>query len=157
MANQPTSQPVTKHDLESALKDAMRAQDDLRKRTLRLLLTSIKLAEVEKNGPLSDAELLAVIQKEVKSRQEAIVEAERGHRSDIVAANEAEIGVLQDYLPTPLTAQQLEDLARSVIEAMGATTMADMGKVMKELTPRLAGRASGKDASDVVRRLLQAN
>lgn len=151
------SRPVTRQDLENALKDAMRAQDDLRKRTLRLLLSSIKLSEVEKNSPLNEAEILAVIQKEVKSRQEAIAEAERGHRSDIIAENEAEMGVLQEFLPTPLSAQQLEDLARAVIQVVGASSMTDMGKVMKELTPRLEGRASGKDASDTVRRLLQAN
>lgn len=151
------NQPVSRQDIENALKDAMRAQDDLRKRTLRLLLSSIKLAEVEKNSSLSEAELLAVIQKEVKSRQEAIVEAERGHRSDIIAENQAEIGVLQDYLPTPLSTQQLEELALSVIRDVGASSMADMGRVMKELTPRLEGRASGKEASDTVRRLLQAN
>lgn len=157
MANQSMSRPVTRQDLENALKDAMRAQDDLRKRTLRLLLSSIKLSEVEKNSPLNEAEILAVIQKEVKSRQEAIAEAERGHRSDIIAENEAEMGVLQEFLPTPLSAQQLEDLARAVIQVVGASSMTDMGKVMKELTPRLEGRASGKDASDTVRRLLQAN
>jgi uncharacterized protein len=161
MANQPLSRPVSGHvtrqDLENALKDAMRAQDDLRKRTLRLLLSSIKLAEVEKNSPLNEAEILAVIQKEVKSRQETIAEAERGHRDDIAAENQAEISVLQGFLPEPLSAGQLEDLARGVIQEVGAASMADMGKVMKELTPRLEGRASGKDASDTVRRLLQGH
>jgi uncharacterized protein YqeY len=148
---------VTKADLENALKDAMREQDTLRKRVLRLLLSSIKLAEIDKGAPLNEQELMATLQKEVKSRQETIAEAERAGRSDIVQENQAEIEVLQGYLPAAMTPVELEELVRSVITEEGATSVSDMGRVMKTLTPRLQGRASGKEASDVVRRLLQAN
>jgi uncharacterized protein YqeY len=148
---------VTKADLENALKDAMREQDTLRKRVLRLLLSSIKLAEIDKGAPLNEQELMATLQKEVKSRQETIAEAERAGRSDIVQENQAEIEVLQGYLPAAMTPVELEELVRSVITEEGATSVSDMGRVMKTLTLRLQGRASGKEASDVVRRLLQAN
>lgn len=148
---------VTKADLESALKDAMREQDSLRKRVLRLLLSSIKLTELEKGAPLDEPELMAAIQKEVKSRQETIAEAERAGRDDLIQENQAEIKVLQSYLPAALTPEELEELASSVIAEEGAASMADMGRVMKALTPRLQGRATGKEASDVVRRLLQAS
>ena len=124
---------------------------------LRLLLSSIKLAEIDKGAPLNEQELMATLQKEVKSRQETIAEAERAGRSDIVQENQAEIEVLQGYLPAAMTPVELEELVRSVITEEGATSVSDMGRVMKTLTPRLQGRASGKEASDVVRRLLQAN
>ena len=124
---------------------------------LRLLLSSIKLAEIDKGAPLNEQELMATLQKEVKSRQETIAEAERAGRSDIVQENQAEIEVLQGYLPAAMTPVELEELVRSVITEEGATSVSDMGRVMKTLTLRLQGRASGKEASDVVRRLLQAN
>lgn len=146
---------VLKADLENDLKEAMRARDETRKSTLRLVLTAIKLGEVDKGAPLDEAEILTLLQKELKMRQETITEAERAGRDQIVMDTHAEIEVLQAYLPTPLTPDELEALARSVIAEMGATTMADMGAVMKALTARLQGRASGKDASETVRRLLQ--
>lgn len=148
---------VSKADLENALKDAMRARDATRKSTLRLVLTAIKLGEVDKGAPLDEAEILALLQKELKMRQETISEAERAGRDQIVEETQAEIEVLREFLPAPLAPEELEALARSVIAEVGATSMADMGTVMKTLTARLQGRASGKDASDIVRRLLQSN
>jgi uncharacterized protein len=146
---------VTRADLENELKDAMRTQDVVRKRTLRMVLSDLKLAEVEKGGMLDDTALLALLQKEIKSREETISEASKANRTDIIKDTEAEIGIIRSFLPVPLSNQALQDLVLSVIAEVGATTPADMGKVMKELTPRLQGRASGKDASDMVRRLLQ--
>jgi uncharacterized protein len=146
---------VTRADLENELKDAMRTQDVVRKRTLRMVLSDLKLAEVEKGGMLDDTALLALLQKEIKSREETISEASKANRTDIIKDTEAEIGIIRSFLPVPLSSQALQDLVLSVIAEVGATTPADMGKVMKELTPRLQGRASGKDASDMVRRLLQ--
>lgn len=148
---------VSKADLENALKDAMRARDATRKSTLRLVLTAIKLGDVDKGAPLDEAEILALLQKELKMRQETISEAERAGRDQIVEETQAEIEVLREFLPAPLAPEELEALARSVIAEVGATSMADMGTVMKALTARLQGRASGKDASDIVRRLLQSN
>ena len=145
---------LTKEIFENDLKDAMRAGDDLRKRTLRMLLSSIKLSEVELQRPLEEPELLGVIQKEVKSRSESVAEARQYKRDDLAEAAEAEIEVLQVYLPDALTEAELRQLAEQVIDQVGASSPGDMGQVMKELMPRIQGRADGKVASQIVRELL---
>jgi len=145
----------TKTQLENALKDAIRAGDDLRKRTIRMALSSIRLAEVDKGAPLEEANVLGILQKEIKSRQEAIEDARRANRPDLVESSQAEIAVLQEFLPRQLTTEELEALAKQVIAELGATNLREMGQVMKVLVPRLEGRASGDQASQVVRRLLQ--
>jgi uncharacterized protein len=144
----------TKERLESSLKEAMRSQDDLRKRTLRLTLAAIRYLEVDR-GALDDAAVMAVVQKEIKSRQESLAESQRAHRPDLEAGLVAEIQVLEQFLPQPLSTEVLEDLARQAIAEVGATSPRDMGKVMKTLMPRLQGRATGAQASQVIRRLLE--
>lgn len=144
-----------KIQLESALKDAMRAGDDLRKRTLRMALSAIRLAEVDKGAALEDAAVLSLLQKEIKSRQESIEDAQRAGRPDLIESSQAEIAVLQDFLPKQLSPEELETLAKQVIAEVGATSAREMGQVMKVLVPRLQGRAPGDQASQVVRRLLQ--
>jgi len=145
---------TTRRDLEDALKQAIRARDDLRKRTLRMALAAIQLAEVEKRGALDEAGVAGIVRKEIKSREETIVDARRAERPDLVAASEAEIGVLQGYLPKAMEPFELEQLARQVLAEVGASGPQDLGKVMKVLVPRLEGRASGKVVSDLVRDLL---
>lgn len=144
-----------KTQLENDLKEAMRSRDELRKNTLRMVLTAIRLAEVDKGGPLDDAAVIGVLQKEVKARREALAEAERAQRSDLVSNAQAEIAILEAYLPRPFSAEELEALARQAIGEAGATSLREMGQVMKLLMPRLQGRASGEAASQVVRKLLQ--
>ncbi len=144
-----------KSQLESALKDAMRAGDDLRKRTLRMALSAIRLAEIDKGAALDDAAALSLLQKEIKARQESIEDARRANRPDLEQASREEIAVLQDFLPKQLTPEELETLAKDVIAEVGATSIREMGQVMKVLLPRLEGRAPGDQASQVVRRLLQ--
>jgi uncharacterized protein YqeY len=146
---------TTKTELESALKDAMRANDDLHKRTLRMALAAIRLAEIEKGGALDEPAVLAILQKEVKSRQEAIVEAQRANRPEMEAANKAEIAVLEVFMPEPLSEDELKAMAQEAAAEVGASTQADMGKVMRVLMPRLQGRATGDQASRIVRELLQ--
>jgi uncharacterized protein len=143
-----------KAQLENALKDAMRAGDDVKKRTLRMSISAIRLAEVEKGGPLEDAAVLAILQKELKSRQETIEEARRAGREELGESTRQEIEVLKTFLPQQLAAEELEGLARQAIEEAGASSPADMGRVMKILMPRLQGRAGGDQASAVVRKLL---
>jgi uncharacterized protein YqeY len=145
-----------KIELESALKESMKAGDVVRKRTLRMALSAIRLAEVEKREALDESAVLTILQKEVKTRQESVEEAKRANRPDLVAASEDEIQVLQDFLPQPLTPEELENLAREVIVEVGATSPREMGQVMKVLVPRLEGRATGEQASQVVRILLPA-
>lgn len=146
---------TTKAELEAALKDAMRSGDETRKRTIRMVLSAIRLAEVEKRAPLDEAGLIAVLQKEVKSRNESIADAQRAQRPELALGYQKEIDVLQTFLPQPFTQQELEDLARQAIAEVNAASPSDMGRVMKVLTPRLQGRASGSQASQVVRQLLQ--
>ena len=143
-----------KNQLETALKDAMRAQDDLRKRTLRMALAAIRLAEIESKQALDDQAVMTALQKEVKSRQEAIEEAGKANRPELAAAAQAEIEVLQGFLPQPLSAAELEELVREAIAEVGATSAREMGQVMKILMPRLQGRATGGEANQVLRRLL---
>ncbi len=145
----------TKIQLENDLKDAIRANDDLRKRTIRLALSSIRLSEVEKGSQLDENAVLIILQKEVKSRLELIEDAQRASRPDLEKAARAEIEVLESYLPRPLSAEELEALAKQVIAETGAASQREMGQVMKILIPRLEGRATGEQASFVVRKLLQ--
>jgi len=145
----------TKTELQDDLKKAMKANDKLRKRTLRMALASIQLAEVEKRGELDENAVLAILQKEVKVRREAYDEARQANRPDLEAEAEAEIEVLEEYLPQPMNEEELADLAQQVIDEVGAASPREMGQVMKVLIPRLQGRATGQEASQVVRKLLQ--
>jgi len=145
---------VTKGELEAELHTAMRSGDDVRKRTLRMILSAVKLAEVEKRGELDEAEMQAVLQREVKTRHEAIAEAEKAQRPDLAEAARAELAVVQVYLPAQLSPDEIEQLARQAIAASGAAGPQDMGKVMKDIMPRVQGRADGKAVNEIVRRLL---
>lgn len=144
-----------KVDLEAALKDALRSGDDLRKRTLRMALAAVKLAEVERGGALDDAAVMAVLQKEIKSRKESIEDALRAGRADLEAANRAEMDVLLAFMPEPFSEADLEALARQAIAESGAVGLNEFGKAMKILAPRLQGRASGDQAARMVRKLLE--
>ena len=145
---------LSRAQFEAELRQAMRSGDDLRKRTLRMVLSAIQLAEVERRGPLDDAALTAILQREVKTRHEAIADADRAGRSDLAQASKDELNLLQAYLPQALSPQELESLARLAILASGAQGPQDMGKVMKELMPQVQGRADGKAVSTLVRDLL---
>jgi uncharacterized protein YqeY len=144
-----------KSTLQSDLKDAMRHGEETRKSTLRMALSAIKLAEVEKNAHMDEAAYLAVIQKEIKARREAIEDAQRANRPELITQAEQEIKILQSYLPTALSQEELESMAKAAVSEVGATSIREMGQVMKILIPRLLGRATGDQASAVVRKLLQ--
>jgi len=141
------------------LKEAMRQKDEQRKRAIRSVIAAIKLAETEldssgKRVSLGDDDILAVIAKQAKQRRESIVEFERGGREDLVAEEEADLAILEGYLPQQLTPEEIEAEARQIIAEVEATGPADMGKVMKPLMARLKGRADGKLANQIVRELL---
>ncbi len=144
-----------KSTLQSDLKDAMRKGEETRKSTIRMALTAIKLAEVDKVAELNEAEYLAIIQKEIKSRRETIADAEKANRPDFIPQAEEEIKILQTYLPLALSPDELENMAKAAIAEAGATSIREMGQVMKILVPRLQARATGDQASAVVRKLLQ--
>jgi uncharacterized protein YqeY len=145
---------TSKQQLQEDLKDAMRAQDEVRKRTLRLALTSIKLKEVEVGGELTDADVAVVLQKEAKQRRETLDELDRVDRPELAAAQQAELEILGAYLPQQLTREELEGLARQAIAEANAESPSDMGQVMRILMPQVKGRADGKLVSQVVREQL---
>jgi uncharacterized protein YqeY len=144
-----------KEELRNEYKDAMRAKEEVRKNTLRLALAAIKQIEVDERKELDDAEVLRVIQKEVKSRQEAIAEAETANRPDLVKAGIEELAVLEGFLPQALSAEELEKIVAETIQETGASSPADIGKVMKAVMPKTAGRADGGQVSQMVRQKLQ--
>jgi len=146
---------TTKSKIETSLKDAMRAGDDLRKRTLRMALAAIKQAEIDKTHTSDEAGFAAILQKEIKSRRESIVDAQRANRPDLIKAAEAEIAVIEGFLPKGLSPEELESMAQAVIAELGATSPKDMGQVMKALLPLVQGRAPGDQVSSMVRKLLQ--
>jgi uncharacterized protein YqeY len=145
----------TKIHLEGALKEAIKAGDDVGKRTIRMVLATIRQLEIDRQVKLDENAVLSIIQKEIKTRKEAVEEARGANRLDIVSATEAEIVVLQGYLPQALSEEELNALVKDAIDEAGAASPVDMGKVMKLLMPRVAGRATGDQVSTVVRQLLQ--
>ena len=123
------------------MKTAMRAGEKERLATVRLLLAAIKQREVDERITLDDGQVLAVIEKMIKQRREAIAQFESGGRSDLVAKENAEIGVLQAYLPAQLTPAEIDVLIQEAIAATGAASIKDMGKVMGLVKPKAQGRA----------------
>jgi uncharacterized protein YqeY len=147
---------TTQEKLSESLKEAMRAQDALRKRTLRMALAAIKNAEIDKNASLDEAQVIAILQKEMKSRYETIEGAEQAGRPDLISEAQAEIKVLEEYLPQGLSREELEDIIRETIAEVGATTPREMGKVMQAVMPKVRGRADGKEVNQLVRDLLNS-
>ena len=125
-----------KTQLNESMKDAMKSGDEVRKQTVRMALAAVKQVEVDKRTELDDAAVTAVLQKEVKNRRESLEEAKKANRADLIAANEAEIEVLQAFLPKAMPAEELRALVRAAISETGAASPADMGKVMKTVLPR---------------------
>ena len=144
-----------KTKLNDSVKDAMRTNDEVRKRTLRMALAAIKQVEVDKRVVLDDMAVIALIQKEIKNRREALEEAKKANRADLVEANEAEIKVLEVFLPQAMPAEELRAVVQAAIAETGAAQPSDMGKVMKVVMGKVAGRAPNDMISQLVRELLQ--
>ena len=144
-----------KNQLNDSMKDALKSGDEVRKRTVRMVLAAVKQAEVDKRTELDDMAVMSLIQKEMKNRRESMEEAKKANRADLVEANEAEIKVLEVFLPKAMPAEELRTLVQSAIDETGATTPADMGRVMKAVMPKVAGRAPNDIVSATVRELLQ--
>lgn len=144
-----------KSKLENSVKDAMRAGDDVTRRTVRMVLAAIKQIEVDQRTTLEETAIFGIIQKEIKTRRESLDEAKRANRMDLVELNEAEIKVLKGFLPEELGEDELMAMVKESIAEVGAVSPADMGKVMKILLPKVQGRAPGDRISQAVRTLLQ--
>jgi uncharacterized protein YqeY len=145
-----------KEQLTADLTDAMRQSDDVRKSTLRMLITAINVAEVagSERRQLSDEQVMQVLAKQVKQRRESIDEFQKAGRQDLVDKEAAELKVLQAYMPPQMPREEIEAEARKAIAEVGAKGPSDKGKVMQILMPRLSGRAEGREINAVVTELL---
>ena len=141
-------------ELEGQVKEAMRARDDHRRDALRLILNSLRSAEKELLRPLHDDEELQVLQRERKRRVEAAEAFRAGGRDEQAEAEERELAVLEEFMPEPLSEEELEEIVDDVIAEVGATSMRDLGRVMADVMPQVAGRADGSAVSQIVREKL---
>jgi uncharacterized protein len=143
--------------IDTDLKDAMRARDAARLGVLRMLKSALKYAAIEKSGAegeLDEAEATQVIRKQVKQRQDSIESFEKGGRAELADKEKSELAILNSYLPAAMSVEELAGLVRQAIAEVGATSRAQMGAVMKALGPKVAGRADGKTLSQEVQRQL---
>lgn len=140
--------------LERELTAAMKERDAARRDALRLILASLRSAEKELQRPLHDDEELQVLQRERKRRLESIEAFRGGGREERAAAEEAELAVLEEFMPEPLSEEELEQIVDHAIAEVGATSMRDLGRVMADVMPQIAGRADGSVVSQIVREKL---
>jgi len=143
-----------KERLQEDLKAALKARDEVRKSTLRLLLSAINYAEIEHGGELDDGQVLSILRKQAQQRQESVEQFRQAGRPKAVAQEKAELRLIEAYLPAQMTREDIEPIARQVIAEVGASSMRDMGKVMPAMMARLRGQADGKLINQVVRELL---
>ncbi|HTP24208.1 MAG TPA: GatB/YqeY domain-containing protein [Anaeromyxobacteraceae bacterium] len=140
-----------KDQLDLDLKAAMKDRQQLRLSTVRMLKSAIKYREIELMKTLDDAGVQAVVASEIKRRRDALDQYRQGGRPDLASKEEAEISILQSYLPAQLSAEELSQMVENVIARVGAEGPKDMGKVMKELLPEVQGKAEGKAVSEIVK------
>ncbi len=140
--------------LEEELTAAMKARGDERRNALRLILSSLRAAEKELQRPLHDDEELQVLQRERKRRIEAAEGFRSGDREEQAQAEERELAVLEEFMPEPLSEDELERIVDDAIAENGATSMGDLGRVMADVMPQVAGRADGSAVSQLVREKL---
>ncbi len=143
-----------KTQLTESMKDAMRSGDVVRRNTVRMALAAIKQVEVDKRTELDDLAVIALLQKEIKNCKEAIEEAKQASRDDLIKDNEAEIAVLEVFLPEAMPADELREIVKTAIAETGASAPSDMGKVIKVALEKVAGRAPGGEVSAIVREML---
>lgn len=144
-----------KEQLQSDMADAMRAGDNARRDTLRLLLAAIKQTEIDSQRTLDDAGVQAVLSKQAKQRRESIADYERAGRNDLAEQERAELNLIDSYLPQMMDRAEIEALAAKTISQLGADGPKDTGRVMGVLMPQVRGQADGRLVSEVVRELLQ--
>lgn len=141
-------------EIKQQLTDAMRERDEARRDTLRLILSSLQGAEKELQRPLTEDEELQVLQRERKKRIEAAEAFRTGGRDEQADKEEAELEVLEEFMPEPLSEDELEEIVDNVIAEVGATSMREIGRVMADVMPQVAGRADGSAVSQLVREKL---
>lgn len=146
-----------KERIDADYKEAMKARDEVRVSVLRLLRSAIHNAEIDKQRALTDDEILGVIQLEARKRRESIEAFQQGGRPDLVEREQAELAILESYLPQALPREELEAMVRAAIQEVGALSVKDMGKVMSVLMPKVRGRADGREVNELVRQMLEGS
>lgn len=148
-----------KERIASDLKDAMRAQDDVRRRTLRSVRSALMKEEIAHReggaGELTEQQELSVLQKEAKQRRESLEQFEKANRDDLAQKERDELAVIEEYLPSKLSDKELQETIEAIIDEVGAESMADMGQVMGRAMGKLRGRADGNRVRKVVELILQ--
>ncbi|BAF70098.1 GatB/YqeY domain-containing protein [Nitratiruptor sp. SB155-2] len=143
-----------KEQLQNDLKEAMKSKDTFKRDTIRFLMSAIKQVEVDTRKELSDEDIIKIIQKSVKQREEAASQYKEGGREDLYEKEMKEADILKSYLPKQLSDEELETELKKIIEEVGASSMKDMGKIMGVATKKLAGRADGKRINQMVKKIL---
>ena len=146
-----------KERIDQALKEAIRNKDEIAKNALRGVLTAIKNKEKELKKKLSEQDILKVLSSQVKQRRDSVEQFEKGGRDDLAQKEKAEIKILEQFLPRALDENELVRLVEQCIKEVGAKTVKDIGKVMKAIMPKVAGRADGKRVNELVRSKLTGN
>ena len=141
-------------EIEGEIKEAMKARDAERRDALRLIVNALKSSEKELQRPLSEDEELQVLQRERKRRIEAAEAFRTGGHDDRAEAEERELAILEEFMPEPLSEEEIEEIVDDAIAEVGATSMADLGRVMADVMPQIAGRADGSQVSQIVREKL---
>ena len=145
-----------KQKLSDDLKQAMRSGDTIKRGAIRMLMAAINNAEIARQAKLEDSDIFGVIAKEVRQRRESIEAFKQGNRQDLVDKEEAELAILQEYLPQQMTREEVVEAARKVIAEVGAEGLGDKGKVMPVLMAQLKGQADGREINEVVGELLSS-
>ena len=143
-----------KEQLLSDMKEAMKEKDVLRKNTVQAVRGAILQKEKDTQTEVDEEQILDIIMQEIKKRKDALIDFEKGHRPDLVDSANAEIAVLQGYLPAQLSDEEIANLVREVIQEVSAVPMKDMGKVMGAITPRVKGKADNSKVSSIVKQCL---
>ena len=141
--------------LNEDMKQAMKSQDKFRLSVIRMIRSSIKNIEIDQRRTLDDGEVIDILSREIKQRKDALQEFEKAGRSDLVESAQAEIAIISEYLPKQLTEEELQSIIQETIREVGASSKADLGKVMSALMPRIKGRADGKLVNRLVQQQLQ--
>lgn len=141
-----------KEKLQEDLKSSMKNKDTLRKSVITLVRAAIKHYEVDNRVELGDAEIIDIISKQLKQRNDSLIEFEKAGREDLVEETKSEIQVLKEYLPQQLSEEELEKIVIETIAEVGATSMKDMGKIMASIKPKTAGRADGRKINELVKK-----
>ena len=143
-----------KEKLNGDLRQAVKSGEKEKRSVIRLVLAAVQNAEIARRGALEDSDVLGIIAKEARQRQESIEAFKQGNRQDLVVQEEVEMAILQEYLPQQITREEIMAEARLVIDEVGAQGPGDKGKVMPKLIPQLKGKADGREINEVVTELL---